>query len=201
MQHGLDSCKHRHKLLGIMRGGDQVDIVRPLLLQVKHSFDQLVRANLDPLPAVADTIILTEHTAKIAARKEHGARASLAADAGLFPHMQRSPRNAQCICLSAISPVRVAVRAARSRACRTFAHEKFPLSFNHAPPRSFAARLGLSFSSEAKNLAPNACSRMTHLRCAELGGATSIPFIIRKKASCVKKSFDIIGLQTRGFMV
>ena len=29
------------------------------------------------------------------------------------------------------------------------------------PPRSFAARLGLSFSSAAKNLAPNACSRMT----------------------------------------
>jgi len=36
-----------------------------------------------------------------------------------------------------------------------------PAQIPLAPPRSFAARLGLSFLSAAKNLAPNACSRMT----------------------------------------
>ena len=59
-------------------------------------------------------------------RKKHRARAATAADAGLFPHMQRGASNAKCVRLSAIAPMRVTVCVARSWACRTFAHKESP---------------------------------------------------------------------------
>ena len=76
-----------------MRRRHKVDVVRALLFQLAEDFRKPLRCDLFSLAFLADALILAEHTPQPAARKEHRAAAERAADAGLFPHVQRRSRD------------------------------------------------------------------------------------------------------------
>ena len=71
-----------------LAGGDEVDVVGALLLQIEENFGQMLYRDLFAQSLGADGVILAETTLEGAAREKHGAAASGAADAGLFPEVQ-----------------------------------------------------------------------------------------------------------------
>ncbi len=71
-----------------MRRGDEVDVVRPLLLELEHDLDQTSGRDFDAKSACRDLVVLTVHTFEGAGGKEDRARPALAGDGRLLPIMQ-----------------------------------------------------------------------------------------------------------------
>lgn len=71
-----------------MRRGDEVDVVRPLLLELEHDLDQASGRDFDAKSACRDLMVLAVHTFEGAGGKEDRARPALAGDGRLLPIMQ-----------------------------------------------------------------------------------------------------------------
>ena len=54
-------AQHVGKLIGVLRGRDEIDVVRALVPQTEHQGDQLFRIDLLPQRVMADLMILTEY--------------------------------------------------------------------------------------------------------------------------------------------
>ena len=106
------------------RAGDQVDIVRALILQVPENLGQALNGNILPLPLVADGKILAVSAAQGAPRKEHRAAAARAGNAGLLPEMQRRPGDAGLFAHAAEPGFHAAVHPALAGAQGTDRHGK-----------------------------------------------------------------------------
>ena len=63
--------------------GHEIDIMTALFLKVYHHCSELLVSHFDPVPLVADPVILTEETEKIAVRKKNCSR-TLPADQRAF---------------------------------------------------------------------------------------------------------------------
>ena len=99
----------------ILRGGNQIDIVRPLRLQCKENFRQPFGGDLFPLAPVTDDAILTKNTAQRTSAEKHRPGAPfgvLPADAGLLPAVEGGPGGAQGIPRPAAASLGTAVRPA-----------------------------------------------------------------------------------------
>lgn len=68
----------------------QIQVVSTLLLEGKKQIHQVSLGDSVPMPFLADQIVLTEHTAHIAMREEHGSATSGTGNGGLFTEMQLS---------------------------------------------------------------------------------------------------------------
>ena len=81
-----------------MRRGDEVDVVRALLLQLEHDLDQAPRRDLDAEPARRDLVVLAVTAFKRAGREEHRAGTALPRNGRLLPKMQGGARDLErCI--------------------------------------------------------------------------------------------------------
>lgn len=57
-----------------MAGGDEIDVVTPLFLQMHHDAGQVPGGDLLALAAVADLPVLAKDAEQVAVREENGAR-------------------------------------------------------------------------------------------------------------------------------
>ena len=71
-----------------LAGGDEVDVVCALPLQIEKDLGQMLGRDLPAQPLGADGVILAEAALEGAAREKHRAAAPGAADARLLPEMQ-----------------------------------------------------------------------------------------------------------------
>ena len=75
--------------VSIMRRSHQVDIVGALALQLQHNLDQALGRDLKTEIARRDLVVLTVDAFERTAAKENRARAGLARNGRLLPHMKR----------------------------------------------------------------------------------------------------------------
>ena len=97
-----------------MGRGDEVDIVRALILKLPHYFTKARGAYFLAAGAVRNGAILAIYTPEGASREEHRARAARARDYRLLPLMKRRSCQSKSVGTFAISECTRAVNAAFS---------------------------------------------------------------------------------------
>jgi hypothetical protein len=75
---------------GVVSGGDEIDVMNSLLLQVQNLIRKLCLCDGMSHALTADGAVLTKDTPQVAPRKEYGSRAALTADGRLLPQMGRT---------------------------------------------------------------------------------------------------------------
>ena len=110
----------------IMRRRHQVDVVGALVLQLQHNLDQALGRNLKTEIARRDLVVLTVNALERTAAKENRARASLARDGRLLPHMERRAGDLERIVGAAhATRASIACHAATARTQMTGRRKKF----------------------------------------------------------------------------
>ena len=77
--------------VGVVGGVDKIDVVGPLADQLQADLPQAGDGERFSEVPVADCLVLAEHTAKRAAREEHGPGAPLTGDGGFLPVVEGRP--------------------------------------------------------------------------------------------------------------
>ena len=110
----------------IMRRRHQIDIVGALILQLQHNLDQALGRDLETEIACRDLVVLTVDAFERTAAKEDRARAGLARDGRLLPHMERRTSDLERIVGAAhATRASIARRTATARTQMTGGRKKF----------------------------------------------------------------------------
>ena len=109
-----------------MRRRHQVDVVGTLVLQLQHNLDQTLGRNLKTEIARRDLVVLAVDAFERATAKENRARAGLARDGRLLPHMKRGAGHLERV-VSTADAVRalIARRTATARTQMAGGRKKF----------------------------------------------------------------------------
>ena len=121
----------------IVRRRDEIDVQRPLLLQVKAHIRHLIHRNGHASAPIGDHLVLAVHASQRAVREEHGAAAARAADRRLLPHVQCRAGNHQL----PLGPARAALAGSAIDAARPRAQLAASQRFFELHSRPFPASL------------------------------------------------------------
>ena len=90
-----DGAGKGHEDLGHhVLGGNEIDVVAPLRLEIEHHSSELLGPHLTPRLLLADVVALAKNAAKVALGKENGPAAAPAPEAVLLPVVGKVARHA-----------------------------------------------------------------------------------------------------------